>query len=358
VDKILALRGGAELVAHWAQLASAIEVVTGVVASGVATGLAVLVAQAAPERKRALLGTGLLLSLALALPVAGAVALLYSALAAAAGWVAAIPTLINGYWLGRQQRGAMLALAVFSAAVACGAALIAPQGRILEWLAWSQALPVVALLFAGGFSLEKSSALTRFLLPGLVIGILSPLSLLAARALVAGALSWHEAGVLQALWRVSDWICGVAGGVLSFYYLPRFAAARTRADLALEMRRAAQATLWGAAVAFTLAAFFQRELLAGLYDAEVQTSVAAAALVFAGSLVRIGAWIGLLALYAQHRTRAIVLGEFLSLPLFAVLLALCGEALTLEMAGALWLLSFAAYAAFNLWACRRSTTLP
>jgi hypothetical protein len=355
VDKILALRGGVELVAHWAQLASAIEVVTGVVASGVATGLAVLVAQAAPERQRALLGTGLLLTLAVALPVAGAVALLYSALAAAAGWIAAIPTLVNGYWLGRQQRGAMLALAVFSAAAACGAALIAPQEFILEWLAWSQALPAAVILFAGRFSLEKSNALTRFLFPGLVIGILSPLSLLAARAAVADALSWHDAGVLQALWRVSDWICGVAGGVLSFYYLPRFAAARRRAELALEMRHAAHATLWGAAVAFSLAALFQRELLAWLYDTEVQTSLAAAALVFAGSLVRIGAWISLLALYAQHHTRAIVLGEFLSLPLFAALLFACRAGLTLELAGALWLFSFVAYAAFNLWAVLRRT---
>ena len=353
MDKILAQRGGAELVAHWAQLASAIEVVTGVVASGVATGLAVLVAQA-PERRRALLGAGLALALVVALPVAGAVALLYSALAAAAGWIAAVPSLINGYWLGRQQRTAMLALAVFAAAAACVAAFAAPPGRILEWLAWSQALPVLAILFVGRVSFERSNALARFLLPGLVIGILSPLSLLAARALVADALSWHEAGVLQALWRVSDWVCGVGGRILSYSPRPRRAAARARAELALELRRAAHTTLWGSAAAFAVAAFFQRELLAWLYDPDVRTSFAAAALVFAGSLLRIASWIGLLALYAQHRTRAIILGEFLSLPLFAALLAACGAGLTLELAGALWLASFAVYAAFNLWASLRA----
>ena len=56
----------------------------------------------------------------------------------------------------------------------------------------------------------------------------------------------------------------------------------------------------------------------------------------------------------QHRTRAIILGEFLSLPLFAALLAACGAGLTLELAGALWLASFAVYAAFNLWASLRA----
>jgi len=40
LDKLLALRGGAELVALWAQLASIIEILAGIAAAGVATGLA------------------------------------------------------------------------------------------------------------------------------------------------------------------------------------------------------------------------------------------------------------------------------------------------------------------------------
>jgi len=45
VDKILALRGGAELVALWAQLSSVIEMIAGVALAGVGAGLSVLVAQ-------------------------------------------------------------------------------------------------------------------------------------------------------------------------------------------------------------------------------------------------------------------------------------------------------------------------
>ena len=53
LDKILALRGGAELVALWAQLSSLIEVVAAVASSGVAAGLSVLVAQTPlPERQQ------------------------------------------------------------------------------------------------------------------------------------------------------------------------------------------------------------------------------------------------------------------------------------------------------------------
>jgi PST family polysaccharide transporter len=329
-------------------------VVVGVVASGVATGLTVLVAQAPPERSRALLGTALFLGLAVSLPVAAMVAAA-AMIAGVTGWLATIPAIVNGYWLGRERRAAMLALALFSAAAACAAALLAPSDRILEWLAWSQALPALALLFTGRIQFQRESALARFLLPGIAIGILSPLSLLAARSIVADAMSWHEAGVLQALWRVADWVCGVAGGFLAYHFLPRFAAAATRADLIKEMRRAAVAVLWPSAVAFGLAAIYQRELLALLYQDNVQTSTTAAALFFAGSLVRIVSWIGLFALYARHRTRAIALGELLSLPLFVVLLAVWGDRLTLEGAGAAWLLSFIAYAAFNCyWATRKS----
>ena len=77
------------------------------------------------------------------------------------------------------------------------------------------------------------------------------------------------------------------------------------------------------------------------------------ALLFAGSLVRIGSWIALFALYAALRTRAIAFGELLSLPLFAALAFAAGDALTLENVGLFWLVAFVAYTAFNCWALRR-----
>jgi len=69
--------------------------------------------------------------------------------------------------------------------------------------------------------------------------------------------------------------------------------------------------------------------------------------------VRIASWIPLFALYAQRRTRAIAVGEFLSLPLFALLTVLAAADLSLTFTATLWLVSFAAYLAFNLWAARK-----
>jgi O-antigen/teichoic acid export membrane protein len=375
IDKVLALRGGAELVALWAQLSSIIELVAGVALAGVGTGLAVYVARTGnPGRQRDLLREALRMGLAAALPVAVAVALaacffaaamaggklspLVLALAAAAGWLAVIPGLINGYWLGQQRRPYMLALALGSAATALAVAILAPAHLVLQLLAISQAAPALIIFVLRPSAAKprfraRSHPLRRYVIPGLAIGILSPASLLVARSTVGEWLSWHEAGVLQSLWRISDWICGFAAGILSVYFLPRFAAARASPLMAHELRRAAVWILLPSMIAFALLFLAHRPLLAALYDPAFQASDRAVALVFAGSVVRIASWIPLFALYAMRRTTAITIGEFFSLPLFAALLIALGNRVSLESAGALWLIAYSAYCAFNFWALRR-----
>jgi O-antigen/teichoic acid export membrane protein len=375
IDKILALRGGAELVALWAQLSSVIEMIAGVALAGVGAGLSVLVAQTArPERQQLFLRRALFLGLAASLPVAiaaGALGLGFAdllggdaisahsvALAAAAGWIAVIHGLVNSYWLGQQRRDLMLRLAAVSAAMSLAAAAFAPRAFVTELIVLSQAAPALVLLLvphgAEAASREEDHALQRYVLPGLVIGILSPASMLVARGVVGETLSWHDSGVLQALWRISDWVCGLAAGVLAVLYLPRFAAAHPSPGLGPVVREAAVMVLLPSAVLFALLFAFHRPLLAALYVPGFETTPTAVALLFAGSLARIASWIALFALYAAVRTRAIALGELLSLPLFAALVVAAGDALTLESVGVFWLVAFLAYTGFNSWAVRRA----
>jgi O-antigen/teichoic acid export membrane protein len=375
IDKILALRGGAELVALWAQLSSVIEMTAGVALAGVGAGLSVLVAQTArPERQQLFLRRALFLGLAASLPVAiaaGALGLGFAdllggdaisahsvALAAAAGWIAVIHGLVNSYWLGQQRRDLMLRLAAVSAAMSLAAAAFAPRAFVTELIVLSQAAPALVLLLvphgAEAASREEDHALQRYVLPGLVIGILSPASMLVARGVVGETLSWHDSGVLQALWRISDWVCGLAAGVLAVLYLPRFAAAHPSPGLGPLVREAAVMVLLPSAVLFALLFAFHRPLLAALYVPSFEATPTAVAFIFAGSLARIASWIALFALYAAVRTRAIALGELLSLPLFAALVVAAGDALTLESVGVFWLVAFLAYTGFNSWAVRRA----
>jgi PST family polysaccharide transporter len=379
VDKTLTLRGGAELVAFWAQLGSVVELVAGVALAGVGTGISVLVAQAGgPDRQRELLRESLRLGLAVSAPAMFAVATAAFAfpealaggfshslivLAAAAGCVTVIPGMLNGYWLGQQRRDLMLALALGSAAVQLAVALAAPQRQVLALLALAQALPALAIVFVFRPARRKPSPdevhdrrlLRRYILPGLVIGVLTPLAMVAARGIVSIEMSWHEVGLLQALWRVSDWVASVAAGVMAVHFLPRLAAAYRTPQFAVELRRAALATILPSAIALAALGVFQRPVFALLYDESFRMSDAAAALFFAGSLVRIASWLPLYALYVMRRTGPLVIGEFLSMPLFAVLLAAYPRPLTLEAAGVLWLASYFAYGLFNVWAVRRAS---
>lgn len=370
------MRGGGDLVALWAQLSSVIEIVSGVALAGLGTGLAVYTARTRKlERQRELLGEAMKIGLAVALPVAiasAAVGVFYGdaltggklgapvlVLGAAAGWIAVVPGLIGSFWLGQQRRDLMLGLALASAVLALAVAAFASPGRLLGFLVIAQALPAAAVLFVGrpgespGRFRSRSHPLRRYLLPSVAIGILSPASTLAARAVVGDALSWHDAGVLQALWRVSDWVCGIAGGVLSVHYLPQLAAARQAERFAAVLRTAAVRTLLPSAAVLAAFLAFHRPLLAALYDDSFRPSTLAVALFFAGSLIRIGAWVAMYGLYASRRTLALALGEFLSLPLFAGLCLAAGHRLTLELAGLFWLAAFCAYLAFNVAALRR-----
>jgi PST family polysaccharide transporter len=373
LDKVLAVRGGAEMVAVWAQLSAVVEMVASVALSGVGAGLSVLVAQtSSPERQQLFLRRALMLGLGASAPIAigagiagwsfseilGSPALSRQSLVIAAlvGWMAVIYGLVNCFWLGRQRRDLMLALAFSSAAVALAAAALAPSALLFEAILISQALPAAVALLLPRYPVaprrSEDRALERYVLPGVVIGVLSPLSMLIARSAVADSLSWHESGVLQAIWRVSDWICGFAAGVLSVLYLPRLAAAYPQAGLARVLRDCARAVLLPSLLLFALLFAFHRPLLEGLYDKSFTAPPLAVGLLFAGNLMRVAAWIPLFALYAMRRTKAIAVGELLSLPLFAALAVALGDRLTLEAVGVIWLASYCAYAGFNVWALR------
>ncbi len=264
--------------------------IAGVTLSGVGAGLSVLVAQTAlRERQQLFLRRALFLGLAVSAPVGIAAAAAGSVfserlggaalsaqsvvLAALAGWIALIHGLVNSYWQGQQRRDLMLALAFGSAALALAAAVFAPQAFVMELIILAHAAPAVVLLFVPYRSTApqraKDRALERYVLPGLAIGILSPASMIVARSLVADALSWHESGVLQALFRISDWICVFAGGVLSVFYLPRFAAASPRGGLDPLLRESARTIMLPSVLLFFVLFAFPRAAARGALRLEL-----------------------------------------------------------------------------------------
>lgn len=373
VDKLLALRAGAGGVVAWGQMASLLDLVSGVVAAGIGSGLAVLVAGAEPPRRAALLRSALRLGSVLSVLVA---ALLCAVAAWRAPWASAIGlprddlvlggvagvaislgSLAGSYWLGAQRLRLQGLLALLAAALATLVAGLAPAGRAVQLLAGAQALLSLGVaawtlrVAPGGPGAEHGvrTQLLRYLPAGLALGVLGPASMLAARALTAQGLSWQAAGELQALWRVSDWVSSIAASVLSVLYLPRLGRAWGSAQWAGELRAAAWAVLPASALALLGLLWLRVPVFEALYGPGFVPGAGATALFFGGSLLRVAAWVPLFALYAQGRGRAIALGEFASLPLFAALLAAGAARAGLAWIAAAWLASYAAYAAVNLW---------
>jgi len=386
LDKVLALAGGPTMVALWAQLQSVVELVSAVTMAGVLQGLTVLITQVNTARdERSLLRDALKLGLGTSLVVALIVALASPelaawltrgrigmglfVLAASAGCISVVPATLNAYWLGKHQQQRMLGLALLSSLILLLVAGSAWFGIYLRGLIWVQTLLLAIFGLAIWHYLRKLSQpkeqhehgrenfrkLVKFVPVGLAIGIMSPVSMLLVRGMLSGSISWNDVGFLQALWRSTEWVTATAAGVLSLIFLPRFSSTYGTARFKLEMLRAGVMVLTPAACLLLLIYFNQRFMLALLYDTRFVVSDQTAALIMLGSWIRIASWVFLFGLFSAHRTGLIMAGEILSLPLYALLLWLFADGMTLERTAWLYFASYLVYLVFNAAALLYST---
>jgi hypothetical protein len=293
-------------------------------------------------------------------------------LAALAGCSAIVPATLNAYWLGKHQQQRMLGLALLTSMVLLLVAASAWFGMSLRVLIWVQSvvLAIIGLVIwqylrklseppgdkkAGAEYFRK---LLRFVPVGLVIGIMSPVSMLLVRSMLSGSLSWSDVGFLQALWRSTEWVTSTAAGVLSLIFLPRFSSTYGSERFKMEMTRAGVMVLIPAACLLLLIFFNQRAMLAALYDARFMVSDETAALFMLGCWIRIAAWLFLFGLFSAHRTGLIMAGELLSLPLYALLLWLFSDGMTLERTALLYLVSYLVYLGFTAISLQYSSRKP
>jgi O-antigen/teichoic acid export membrane protein len=215
--------------------------------------------------------------------------------------------------------------------------------------------PLVRNVLAKGGALPswRESALKRYIPAGLSIGILSPFSVMWSRAELAHGLSWDEAAQLQALWRASEWVTGLAGGLIPLVFLPRMAAAVGRTAFLHELTRTWR-TLWiPGALSIALLWAGQGVVMPLLYSEKFLMPALASGLFLLGDALRLACWVPLHGLFATERVNAVAIGEWLSLPLFAALLTATG-AHSLVIAGACYAVTYAIYLAFNVWCIFRT----
>jgi len=381
-DKLLALSPDMALVAHWAQAQSLFDLTAAVALAGVGAGLTVFAARREYDETglmRDALVWGLMIAAVAALALAAltpalnallgreiAPAGLTGALAIAGGLMFTAPGMFSALWQGRLQRGRMIAVNLVGWAPLAVAAsglfgpvdmqtLLAAQLATLTALTLWLCAPVFARVWRGGANLPswRESPLKRYIPAGLSIGILSPFSVMWSRAELAHGLSWDEAAQLQALWRASEWVTGLAGGMIPLVFLPRMAAAVGRTAFLHELTRTWR-TLWiPGALSIGLLWAGQGVVMPLLYSEKFLMPALASGLFLLGDALRLACWAPLHGLFATERINAVAIGEWLSLPLFAALLTATG-AKSLVVAGACYAVTYAIYLAFNVWCIFRT----
>lgn len=374
IDKLLALAGGAQLVAAWAQLASLSDIIAGVSLTGIGIGLTALTAGARETERSQWLKTALLIAFPLSAAAAvfglpllqqmGALLLPrpdgLAQLALLAGWLSVAPGLLVAWLLGGGRPGPAAALTAGGLLLQIASLAASPTGKPLLDLLLAQILFGAGTLLGLVFRLRHSPPVSRssvgtlmsFAPAGFAIGILSPASLAWARVEIADGLSWQAAGQVQAIWRTSEWITALTAAWLNAWYLPRLGASSGKIAFLAELRRASLRTLLPAMAALLLLWLALPWAMALLYRSDIGVTRWDVLFFLLGDALRMASWVALFGLFARQAAWMITAGEFLSLPLFALLLAITRPA-SLADVGQLWLLSYVIYALFNTWALRQ-----
>lgn len=366
LDKLLVIRLGPDAVAQWAQLQAMTELVNGLLGAGLVPGLMVLAAHA-PSRAVAwqLLQAATRLGLWTALPLALALAVLIGLqvlsvadlpeasplplLTVLSAWLGCAQLLLAGFWMARGEPGRALALSLVLTLGSVGLALFCPASQLLiVQTLWRLLLAGILLVgvwpFGPGRGTPHPLALRRFLWMGLAIGLLSPLSQLLARELLLDRAGWQAMAGMQGLWRLSGWVLVPLAGMLSLGLLPRWAAAHSAPDHARRVCREGLPVILPGLLLLVFCWTWQPALSRWLLDDAFVVSPVVAAGFLAGDGLRLIAWVFLNGLMAARQTGAVLVTELCSLPLFLVLMALCGTRLDLDLAAGCYVMAYAIYA--------------
>lgn len=376
LDKLLAIKGGPNLVADWAQILSLTELFIGPISAGVGIGLTALVSRTDCQIHRsdilqeawrgfryALLASGLcLLTIGILYswhfpdkkslwPILGA--------ATIAGIAGAYLSLLNAWWSGKEERHRILLYVSCNATAIALTAGLSSAEDILNNLIISQALIAIILL---AFSIKNAppkppienktalkNQIDQYLIAGMVIGLMSPLSLLVIRYLLDQYGPTGAAGLIQSVWRLSEWVATPAATILAVYFLPKFSqAAHDHSLFKQQIWQASRLLLTISALAYLILFLFQSSLQKFLYSEEFYVPPYLLGMFFIGDWLRIASWIILFSFYARSCIPYIVIGEFFSLPLIALILWLNSKNLTEINIAIIYLSTYIAYLIFNI----------
>lgn len=223
-----------------------------------------------------------------------------------------------------------------------GALLAIPLAQVLVFVATARLCARRGLL-EGVRHQRWDAGVARSLLAysrlALVTAIALPGSQLIVREILIVAWTLEDAGHWQAAVRVSEAAFIASTSVLTSYYLPRIAAASSRAALISHVKHFVIIVIPVFVSASALLVLFRGPLFRTLFSPEFEPAEGLLGLQLAGDAVRLGGWIFATVLLARGHTSWIIAAELVSAAFFVSLAAITipGEGpfgATLSYAGA------------------------
>lgn len=233
---------------------------------------------------------------------------------------ATVAALLVSRW---RLEGALLAVALNQAVAFAFTALIARRALALRWRR-----------LLGHIDGPTALRLSQFALMTLVSAAALPTAQVVIRDVLARHLGWHDAGLWQAMAKISETHLLLLVSTLSVYFLPKFAALRDAQSLQQEVRRGYSFVLVLVAVSASLIFLLREPLIVTLLTPEFLPIADVLGWQLLGDVLKIGSWVTAYTMVSHARTKTFVATEIG----FAVLLAGLTSAFATRwgLAGAAW----------------------
>lgn len=214
-----------------------------------------------------------------------------------------------------QLKGALVALAVSQALAFCATAwLFHRECRV----SWRQ--------LVGRIDRATARRLGGFAVMGVTSAVVVPLSLMLVREGLARQLGWHQAGLWQALWKISETHLMLITTTLSLYFLPRFSEIGNGPELQREVLKGYRLVLPLVTASALLIYLLRDVLIRALLTAEFLPLADVLGWQLLGDVLKVCSWVVGYTLVSHARVRTFVVTEVAFSGLFAAL-TLLGAAL-------------------------------
>jgi PST family polysaccharide transporter len=228
--------------------------------------------------------------------------------------------------------GALVAVAI-NQALACG---------VTAWL-FHKACPLPWRALVGRIDGPTARRLFGYALMSLTTAIVVPASQIAIRDGLAARLGWHDTGLWQAMWKISETHLLLLTSTLSVYFLPRFAEIRDASELRREVARGYRFVL-PLVCASALLLFLLRDVLIRVLLTPAFLPIAAAlGLQLVGDVLKIGSWVMAYTMISHARTRTFIVTEVGFTTLLAITTIVLGGHFGLAGAACAYAITYALY---------------